>query len=485
MLRSLSKLWDRRPLSAGIAVALLSGAFLTAAAPVSAAEEPPAAVGELRVEAPAPGEAAPVDGPTLEPDETLTERPAEGEPALEEQRPAVQEPASGEKAPAADAPAAEAETQAVAAAVEEGHSISGIVSTLDADGEVAPAEGVFIELDWSPLPDDPFWDEEGDWEESFDDWLHAETYTAPDGSFLFEDLPDGEYSLWFDTGEDSEFFPDYRDVLLEGADVILDEVVLMTGMPDGTAELEGDPVVGETLSVVTDGWPVDADFSYLWLYADMERGTGGYLDGVTGSSWKVTADHIGDMVGVLIMVQHPNFAPTLAILTTPPITAPKQAAAPPPVADSSGLGSWLVRNGSTPKPQSSAGLPAGSLNPAKSYEAEIEWNGRDSFVDVYFYSTPVFVGTFAVRDGVVQIRLGPELLSELGAGSHTLVLLGQSSGDVQSVNVSVAAMLATTGADPSAGLGVAGMLVLLGGVALLAARRASVRPPPGPGVSGR
>lgn len=153
------------------------------------------------------------------------------------------------------------------------------------------------------------------------------------------------------------------------------------------------------------------------------------------------------------------------------VFAPHASAVHPPVADSSDLPDFLANAGSTPMTQQSAGLPAGPLSPGSSHTAKFDWLSPDSFVDVYSYSSPVFVGTFPVVNGVVQITLSSEVLSKLGAGTHTLVVLGQSSGAVESVTYGIARTLASTGSD----LGVAPFalagLMLVAGVGVLVARR--------------
>jgi hypothetical protein len=77
-----------------------------------------------------------------------------------------------------------------------------------------------------------------------------------------------------------------------------------------------------------------------------------------------------------------------------------------------------------------------------------------------------------VADGIAQVRLDADTLTTLGAGAHTIVLLGQSSGEVGSLRLDVAAMLAATGADPVPPLAGGALLVLLG-VALMVRRRVS------------
>ncbi|UAJ81604.1 LPXTG cell wall anchor domain-containing protein [Leifsonia sp. ZF2019] len=120
-------------------------------------------------------------------------------------------------------------------------------------------------------------------------------------------------------------------------------------------------------------------------------------------------------------------------------------------------------------------MPA-TLDPTKGYTASVEWTSADSFVDVYVYSTPILLGSFPVVDGKVQVTLSADVLAQLAAGSHTLVLVGQSSGGVQAVALSVAAVtttaaLAATGSDAAIPATIGGLLVLLGAAGVLVARR--------------
>ena len=100
-----------------------------------------------------------------------------------------------------------------------------------------------------------------------------------------------------------------------------------------------------------------------------------------------------------------------------------------------------------------------SLDASKTFSGTLpRSDGVDSFVDVYAYSSPVFLGTFPVVNGKVQIT-GVDL-SALAAGGHHLVFVGQTSGTVSVMAVTVVA--------PEA----AGILLLLGlGLLIVVARR--------------
>jgi hypothetical protein len=154
----------------------------------------------------------------------------------------------------------------------------------------------------------------------------------------------------------------------------------------------------------------------------------------------------------------------------------------PPVADSDALAEYIADNdidvAATSETFSVGDAPAGdglnSIDPEKSFDATLPWTGEgDSFVDVYAYSTPVHLGTFPVRDGVVILD-GVDL-SVLQDGSHHLVFIGQSSGFVSVVAVTLAAApaLAATGIDAGMPLLVGTVLFMLGAGALLYSRRRS------------
>lgn len=242
-----------------------------------------------------------------------------------------------------------------------------------------------------------------------------------------------------------------------------------TRMTPGTVSITGAATVGTTLTAAVADWPTGATFSYQWYRAQAYMG--GAIDGATGSTYTVTADDIGFFIGVDIVGHAAGFGDGYArSAVTATVTAPMMAAAAAPVADSAALAAFLTTGGVAVQPQSAAGLPAGALNPTQAHTATLPWSAADSWVDVYLYSTPVFVGTFPVVNGQAQIVLSAAVLSALDAGTHTLVVTGQSSGTVQAVSISLARSLAATGAAPAVPLA-AGALLLLVGAALIVVRR--------------
>jgi LPXTG-motif cell wall-anchored protein len=340
---------------------------------------------------------------------------------------------------------------ASAVVVDELHDVTGTVSLLDAVGGSSTAAG--LELTIYPPEYSP-------WTET----------TDADGEFTFADLEDGDYALEVVNPDSDDYGMEYVEFTVAGGDVVLDPIVLMTYLDEGTMSVSGDSVVGETLTITTGGWPSGVTLSYQWGFSTGQ--SGGPIDGATAATLTLTKEQIGYMISAFVTAEKTGFAPTtIALFSDEVVSTPKKPAAPAPVTDSDDLASYLAGKGSTPEAQESIGLPAGFLSPSKGYQAELSWFSPDSYVDVYLYSTPVFVGTFPVVDGVVQIDLSADVLSELGAGGHTLVVLGQSSGVVSSVKISLAATLASTGVDPALAFSASGLFLILGAAALFAARR--------------
>lgn len=177
----------------------------------------------------------------------------------------------------------------------------------------------------------------------------------------------------------------------------------------------------------------------------------------------------------------------------------KNATPPPPPADSSEALDELIERegldvpGTTEKFEMPADGPnndLGNLDPSEPLIGELEWpNATDSFVDVYAYSTPVHLGTFPVVDGKVILSAD---ISGLASGTHRLLFVGQTSGEMQAMEITVQGAstpvqpgttttggLAQTGADSSfAPIGLGALAILLGlGLAatgVMAARRRKV-----------
>ncbi|WP_160329776.1 hypothetical protein [Microterricola viridarii] len=241
-----------------------------------------------------------------------------------------------------------------------------------------------------------------------------------------------------------------------------------------TVTVAGSPVVGQTLTLATAGWPAGTELSYEWFYNG--GNLGGPIEGATGTSYTVTGDVVTRFIGVNVTATLDGFSPTRAqSALTAAVTATQLPAAPAPVASSSELPAFLAANAPAGvQAQDAAGLPAGSLNAGSNHTASIAWEGADNFVDVYAYSTPTLVGTFAVVDGAVQIELTTGLLSQLSAGDHTLVVVGQSSKSVQAYALNITAGLAETGVEATLPFAAASFMLLLG-AALVVVRRRSTK----------
>ncbi|GAB3616245.1 hypothetical protein GCM10027416_08020 [Okibacterium endophyticum] len=183
----------------------------------------------------------------------------------------------------------------------------------------------------------------------------------------------------------------------------------------------------------------------------------------------------------------------------------KNAPAPPPAANTEQLDERIARDNIDVAAITESFAPSGGAadNPLNAFDrneplsGELPWpNTTDSFVDVYAFSTPVFLGTFPVVDGKV-ILTGVDL-SKLEAGGHQLVFVGQTSGEMQVMAVTIASAepdpttgddspstgsdgagtsedssLASTGAEVAYGfVALAPALMVLGGMLLMGRRRA-------------
>jgi LPXTG-motif cell wall-anchored protein len=332
------------------------------------------------------------------------------------------------------------------------YAITGTVNASDGDGGVVPLEGVEASVSFT---------------EPGESGSRYPTTTQADGSFAFasdQTFPVGDYTVVFAL---EGFVTAEVPVQIVDADVVM-EPVTMEAIPEalaaGTVSIAGTPVVGDVLTAATEGWPSGTTFRYEWYYSCGQ--CGGPFDGENASTYTVGNEAINYWVGVIVTGSKDGYADaTVNALLETIATAPQKAPAPAP-AD---LAAYLQSSGSTPMTQSEAGLPAGVLDPGVTQTATLAWTAQDSFVDVYAFSSPVFVGTFPVVNGSVQIALSPAVLAQLAAGSHTLVVTGQSSGAVMSVALAVG--LPSTGADAALPFTIGSALVLLGAALVLVRRR--------------
>jgi LPXTG-motif cell wall-anchored protein len=238
--------------------------------------------------------------------------------------------------------------------------------------------------------------------------------------------------------------------------------------PAGTVAISGTPKVGEVLTAVTSGWPEDTEFAYQWYFSGGQYG--GPIDGAEDATYTVTPERVGEWIGVSVTTSLDGYEEPVQVLLEDVAFADKKPAAPAPVADSSQLAGYLAGVSTIDHAPGEVGLP-GTIDPTTSPTANIMWGAGDSFVDVYVYSAPVFLGTFPVVGGVVQVPMSSSVLTSLAVGGHTLVAIGQTSGTVHTVAFQRAATLAATGADDTLPLTLVGGGLLLAGVALVLYRR--------------
>jgi hypothetical protein len=341
---------------------------------------------------------------------------------------------------------------AVAVPVPAYYTISGVVTAQDANPDFAPSVLLTGIVGSSPIIIQP--DAAGNFE-------FTSIEAGPDLSL--EVTADG-----YDTQT--------KAVPVVDADVTADFELVPTpaSITAGTVSISGTPTVGSVLTATSTGWPAGTTLSYQWGYSG--GNFGGPIDGATSATYTVTADHIGHKLVAIVTGTLGGFSPADAsAFMDVAVSATVKSAAPAPVADSSDLAAFLSSKGSTPQGQTATGLPAGELDPSKDYTSNVGWTSPDSFVDVYVYSSPILIGTFPVVNGLVQVTLSADVLAKLAAGTHTLVVVGQSSGAVQSVTLSLADSLASTGFDAAVPAGSAALLLLVGAALILVRRRRSLQ----------
>lgn len=310
------------------------------------------------------------------------------------------------------------------------------------------------------------------------------TASASYTNYSFSGLVDGNYKLTFtSTNLDYPAEATVVNFTVAGADPVVPETVI-TPYPKlggGAVTVTGSSVVGQTLTgsvaafTGTNGATVTPDsVTYSWGYS---RGySGDEIPGATGATVVVPEAAIGSQIFHAAVAKKSGFRPTYVNGGAEGVVStPQKAAAPAPVADSSQVDALLAQKFVEKIAPADAGLPVGGLSPETSYTAKIDWFAPDSFVDVYSYSSPRLVGTFAVVDGVVQVNLTPAILAMIGSGTHTLVYVGQTTGDIQAVAFEVRAVLASTGADLTTPLIAGGALLFVGGALLVIRRRRATK----------
>lgn len=265
---------------------------------------------------------------------------------------------------------------------------------------------------------------------------------------------------------------------------LISTAATVTASPTGAVLAGDDVTVTATVAPVTDGT--------FEIFDGSERIGGGAA--VAGSFTLTTSGLAAGshhLTAVFTPTASGDFAASTSEAVTVTVNVEQATPVPPPATDSDALAELVAQNELDVAATTESFVPSGDgeQNPLDDFDAskplsgELPWsNDVDSFVDVYVYSTPVFLGTFPIVDGVVQLT-GIDL-SALEAGDHHLVLMGQTSQEVAVLAITLAAdetdpdaggaavsdppALAATGADIVPGLLTAGTLLGLG-LALLAA----------------
>ncbi|MGO4690380.1 carboxypeptidase-like regulatory domain-containing protein [Glaciibacter sp. 2TAF33] len=446
----------RRIAALGLSIAMVGGLSLVAAAPASAAPDVYTLSGSVLAQG--DGASAPLQGADVAIDNgpsSVTDSNGEFSLVVEPGTLSLTIDADGYQSdslsvtmPSRDLALGPITLQANEPPAPATYSISGVVTATDANPSFAPTvvlSGIAGSSPWQTQPD-------------------------AEGNFTFERLdPSADLSL---TVSAEGYGTLVKDVPVTDSDVTV-TIELLPNLPAGTVSISGAQTVGSTLTATPAGWPAGTTFSFQWGAVGPHAQSSGDLDGANSSTLVVTSETVGKRIWVQAIGSKAGFADSYSDLFVS--AAPKLPTMAAPAANSTDLAAFLAANDSTPQPQTSAGLPAGDLNPTKSYTANVPFTGGDDFVDVYLYSTPISVGTFPVVNGVAQVTLSASVLSQLAAGSHTLVVVGQFSGVVSSVAIGVSAVLAETGFNAGAPVGAAALLLLLGTALVLVRRRRALQ----------
>lgn len=144
--------------------------------------------------------------------------------------------------------------------------------------------------------------------------------------------------------------------------------------------------------------------------------------------------------------------------------------------DSAGLPAVTDFVPSAAPDSSPTNLDLNNVDKDKPIHGDLTWIGTgDDYVDLYAFSSPVYIGTFPVIAGKVTISAS---VSSLPVGAHTFLFVGQSSGTKLIAGftiVTAGPALAATGVDAALPLAIGGVLLVAGSGMIIARRRLARR----------
>ncbi|WP_052492346.1 M1 family aminopeptidase [Leucobacter komagatae] len=234
--------------------------------------------------------------------------------------------------------------------------------------------------------------------------------------------------------------------------------------PAPAPTLSGEPRVGATLTAHPGSWPADTKLSFQWEIA------GATVSGATDASFVVPASALGRTVAVSVTGVRPGFLPT-TVSSTPSPKIQGAATDPGP--------------GVTPKPDETETVPPAldaltaalegaitfprTVHPGERITVGIRSELAGERVEAWLFSDPRHIGSASVRaDGSIELTVP----ADTEIGSHRLVI-ATPGGDVIGwgpITVEAAAVAATGDSIPILG-GAVGAMLLIGGAAVLLARR--------------
>jgi LPXTG-motif cell wall-anchored protein len=235
---------------------------------------------------------------------------------------------------------------------------------------------------------------------------------------------------------------------------------------------------GFPLAVTASVQPTDAQGTVTFFNGATSVGTVSIDGGVASITMTDLPGGSLDLHADFTPAEGAGYAASASPHVTVVVTKPSTPEAPPAASDA-GLQQLIATTGidvsaATASFETQNTLGLSSVDAATPFSGALPWQGADAFVDVYAYSSPVYIGTFPVVDGKVRL-IGADL-SALEAGDHHLVFRGQASGELSVIAVTVSsaagAHLANTGSEVSL-FTAAGLLLCAvgGGTVLVAVRR--------------